>query len=147
MVTFVLVKLDMHPWSHSCVNYINASYVICGNTWALVDYFGIAVIWRLTSCVDFNTFPFGSWTWRVIIVFFLFINGIFGITKCLVAPVSTIALYQDGGDWIGCCKISLVFILYSVLNNIYAPTCHYITKVLSSWGFSNVAVIFWPMEG
>ena len=46
-----------------------------------------------------------------IIFFFLFINGVFGIKKCLVAPVSTIVLCEDGEDPIGCCKISLVVIL------------------------------------
>ena len=37
---------------------------------------------------------------------FIIINGVFGITKCLVALVSTIALCEYGGYWTGCCKIS-----------------------------------------
>ena len=37
---------------------------------------------------------------------FIIINGVFGITKCLVALVSTIALCEYGGYRTGCCKIS-----------------------------------------
>ena len=109
MVTYMLVKVAMNPWPHIRATKINAPDVIRGNTWYLVDYFGIEESWILPSYVYFNTVTFGSWTWRCIIVFFLFIDCLFGITKCLVAPVSTIVLCEDGGDRIGCCKISLVF--------------------------------------
>ena len=61
---------------------------------------------------------------------FLFINGVFGIKKLLVALVSTIALFEDRGDRIGCCKISLVFIIDCVLTNLPSPHCHSIPKVI-----------------
>ena len=49
----------MNPWSHSCTTNINAPDAICGNTCALVDYFGIASSWNLPSCcVDFNYVAF-----------------------------------------------------------------------------------------
>ena len=118
-----------------------------GNTWSLVSSFGSAASWIFYSCVDFNTFPFVSWTWRGKIAFFLFINGVFGIAKRLVAPVLTIALCEDGGYRIGCCKISLIFISGCFLTKISAPSCHSITNVISSWGISNVEFLLWHMEG
>ena len=63
-------------------------------------------------------------------LFLFFINSLVCITKCLVVPVSNIAFCEDGGDRIGCCKISLLFVLDFVLNNISAPPCHYDTKLL-----------------
>ena len=103
--------------------------------------------WIFTSCVDFNTVPFGTWTWRGKIVFFKFFYCVFGITKYLVSPVPTIALCEDGGAQIGCCKISLVFILGFVLTNISATPCNYIPKVLTFWALSSVSVLLWLMTG
>ena len=45
MVTFVLSKVAMHPWSHSCDININSTYVMCFNTRALVSSFGSAAGW------------------------------------------------------------------------------------------------------
>ena len=70
---------------------------ICGDTWSLAASFVSAVSWRLPSCVDFNTVSFGSWKWRGRINCFLFIKGMFGITKKLVIPVLTVALCEYGG--------------------------------------------------
>ena len=50
--------------------------------------------------------------------------------KYFVVILSTIAFCEDGEDQIGCSKISLVFILDCVLNNIYASSCHSIPNVL-----------------
>ena len=147
MITYVLVKVAMHLWSNICATEINAPTVICGNIRYLVASFGSAASWILTSCVHFNNVTFGSWTWRGRIFLFLFINGVFGITKFLVAPVSTIASCEYGGDWTGCCKISLVFILGCVLTNISAPPCHSIPRVLPSWGLSSAVVLLLPMAG
>ena len=63
---------------------------------------------------------------------YFFINGMFGVTKILVAPVSTISLCEYGGDTIGCCIISLVFILDCVLTNVSATLFHSILKVMPS---------------
>ena len=98
----------MYPWYHSFTTKINKTYDICGNTWALVASFVSEDSWILPSCVDFNTAPFVSWTRRDRIDLFLFINGVFGNTNVLVAPVSNIALCEDGGYQIGCYKIILV---------------------------------------
>ena len=79
MITFVLMKVDMYLWSHSCSAEINAPYVVCGNTWALFAYFGSDFSCRFPSCVYFNTVTFGSSTCRREIVLFSFMNGVFGV--------------------------------------------------------------------
>ena len=60
MVAFVLVKVDMHMWSYSYDNEINAPDVICGKKLALVHSLGSIASWIFPSCVSFNNFPFGS---------------------------------------------------------------------------------------
>ena len=124
-----------------CTHFVFGLVCAKGNTWDLLVYFVSAASWIFPSCVDFNTVPFGSWTWRRRIVFFLFINYVFFITKYLIVSVSTIVCCEDGGDWIGCCEISLLFILNCVLTNISAPPCYYIPNILPSWGLSNVSVL------
>ena len=59
MLTFVLVEVAVHPWSHSCVTKINAPDVICCHSLSLVASFGSEETCRFPSFVDFNTVPFG----------------------------------------------------------------------------------------
>ena len=56
----------------------------------------------------------------------------FFIKMCLVAPVLIFVLCEDGINWIGCCELSLLFILDCVLTNIYATLFHSIPNMLPS---------------
>ena len=95
----------------------------------------------------FNIVIFVSWTLRGRYVSFLLINGLFGITTCLVVPVPSMSLCEYGWDQIGCCKINLVLILFDVFTNVSAPHCDSIPKVIPYLGLYNVEFLLWPISG
>ena len=146
MFTSMLLKVDMHPWSHSCAKkwMHHMWYVGIHEIWLLPlvvrrvgDYLHVLILIMLYLVVEHEAEEsFSFYLLMVCLAWKMF--GWASVDYCIV-----------WGWWISdrIFKISLVLILCCVLTNILSPPCHYNTKVLPYGGLYNVSVILLPMEG